>query len=73
MKLWSSLLFLHGHIADPALARSLAGEDASVAPRPADEIMKPAVPQIHTPERPCVPLRRGAIAAACSVALSPFR
>ena len=29
MKLWTSLLFLHGHIADPALAADLAKDDAS--------------------------------------------
>ena len=31
MKLWTSLMFLHGHIADPALARSLAGDEAPAA------------------------------------------
>ena len=31
MKLWTCLMFLHGHIADPALARSLAGDDAPAA------------------------------------------
>jgi hypothetical protein len=29
MKLWTSLLFLHGHIAEPFLARTLAGDDAA--------------------------------------------
>ena len=29
MKLWTSLLFLHGHIADPALAADLAKDDIS--------------------------------------------
>lgn len=74
MKLWSSLLFLHGHIADPALARSLAGvDDPQAGPRP-DDIDTPS-PRLanRAPPRPCVPFKRGAITAACSVALSPFR
>jgi hypothetical protein len=35
MKLWTSLLFLHGHVAEPSLARTLAGDGAAAeAPAP---------------------------------------
>lgn len=38
MKLWTSLLFLHGHIADASLATDLAGEKA---PAGTDETSRP--------------------------------
>ena len=34
---WHGLLFLHGHIADPALARGLARDDSAVNPADAKQ------------------------------------
>lgn len=72
MNIYTGLLFQHGYIQDPELARSLAGVEP-VAPVPASDTsaspkrIKPLEP------RPIKPFRRGSIASVCSVALSPFR
>ena len=70
MNLYTGLLFLDGHIADPKLARSLAGEAGhprSAGPdgrrKRADK--RPPVPQVR---------RRRAVASVCgALSLSPFR
>jgi len=69
MSIYSDLLFLHGHVAQPELARSLAGgpvssgqqrEEPGRRPRPGGKA--PAV------------ARSGALAVVCgATALSPFR
>ena len=71
MNLFTGLLFQQGHIQDPKLALSLAGEDA--------EANAPARREGDTPRRAksfesCLSLKRGALVALCSTtALSPFR
>ena len=71
MNIYTGLLFQHGHIQDPELARSLAGVER-VAPPARDT---KALPKRTRPvARGFIkPFRRGAIASVCSVALSPFR
>jgi hypothetical protein len=72
MNLYTGLLFHHGHIADPALAVSLANDGHRDE---GDDARRPAEPR-RVRERRAVRgvFRRGAIAAACcSTALSPFR
>ena len=45
MNIYSGLLFLHGHIADPALARQLAAPPRSDTPRVSHAAQpKPAAP-----------------------------
>src|SRR5690606_37281583 len=70
MNIYSGLLFLGGHIADPKLARSLVegtGRRQPAAPS--------AAARAPTVRDGCAagPVRRGAIVSICSVALSPFR
>jgi len=71
MNLFTGLLFQQGHIQDPKLALSLAGEDA--------EANASARREGDTPERAksfesCLSLKRGALVALCATtALSPFR
>jgi hypothetical protein len=49
MKLWTSLLFLHGHIADASLATDLAGEEAPAGTGEAPRTRTPyrAAPRLH--------------------------
>lgn len=70
MNIYSGLLFLGGHIADPKLARSLV--DGADRRRPA---APSAAARPREPRDGCAagPVHRGAIASICSVALSPFR
>jgi len=71
MNIFTGLLFHHGHIADPQLAKTLAAigdedhdrTDERVASRPARAVK---------PEKTAC-YRHGAIFDACSVSLSPFR
>ena len=70
MGAYTGMLFLHGHIADPALARSLAAESPAPQPVPARE---PGHPSPRPDER-ALACRHGAIASVCgATALSPFR
>jgi hypothetical protein len=77
MSIWTDLLFHHGHIANPDLARSLAGP--APAPAPVEEVPAPPAPadglQVGEsrpmPCRPAFPAR--GIASLCAVALSAFR
>ncbi len=70
MNIYTGLLFNHGHIQNPELARSLAasGDGEPTAPRP--DARRRSADDRGCPPRP---FRRGAIASVCSVALSPFR
>ena len=69
MSIYTDLLFLGGHIADPKLARSLDDDAQRRQPAPP--------PAGKSPEARggCATgaVRRGGIVAICSVALSPFR
>lgn len=49
MKLWTSLLFLHGHIADASLATDLAGKEAPAGTGEAPRTRTPhrAEPRLH--------------------------
>ena len=71
MGAYTGMLFLHGHIADPALARSLTADSpAARSPMPPREPGHPS-PGRSELSRVC---RRGAIASVCgATALSPFR
>lgn len=68
MSIYTDLLFLGGHVADPKLARSL-DDDA--------QRRQPVAPPVGRPPARdgCVtgPVRRGGIVSICSVALSSFR
>ena len=69
MNIYSGLLFLEGHVANPDLMRSLAGEAVGQA-MPATA-MPPAPAAAHDQPMAC---RRGAIATVCgALSLSPFR
>jgi hypothetical protein len=70
MGAYTGLLFLQGHIADTALALSLAAEVPAGAPASSREPgSSPSRPS--EPSRVC---RRGAILSVCgATALSPFR
>ena len=74
MNIHAGLLFLHGHITDPELARSLAGNADDDRPGREPE-RRPAPRKGATPprDRASRPFRRGAIVSIGSVALSPFR
>ena len=39
---WTALLFLHGYVADPHLARRLAGEDAAMGTPTAQDAAPPS-------------------------------
>ncbi|GAA3913114.1 hypothetical protein [Luteimonas lutimaris] len=70
MNIYSGLLFLGGHIADPKLARSLVdGADRRQPAAPS------AAARAPTFRDGCAagPVRRGGIVSVCSVALSLFR
>lgn len=72
MNIYTGLLFQQGYIQDPQLALSLANEDrpAKAEAESASEAghRKGAARAERGPS-----FRRGAIFAACSTALSPFR
>ena len=55
MKLWTSLLFLHGHVADASLATDLAGEEAPAGTREAPRTRTPrrAATRLHADRKPC--------------------
>ena len=68
MSIYTELLFLHGHVVQPELARSLAG-----APEPSGREQEPGRGPRQRGEAAAV-CRRGAIATVCgATALSPFR
>ena len=70
MNLYTGLLFLDGHIADPKLARSLAGDVDSSPSMPPDRRREPVARPPAVPRVSC----RGAVASVCgAVSLSPFR
>ena len=70
MSAYTGMLFLHGHIADPGLARSLVAAADARQTAPAREPVLPAPGHGEHP-RAC---RQGAIASVCgAAALSPFR
>ena len=72
MNIYTGLLFQQGYIQDASLAQTLAG----VAPgAPRDRAFAAATqPSDRTStDEPCKPFKRGAMAALCSIALSPFR
>lgn len=54
MKLWTSLLFLHGHIADASLATDLAGEKAPAGTGEAPRTRTPhrTAPRLHADRKP---------------------
>jgi len=68
MNIYSELLFLHGHVAQPDLAHSLAGE-----PMPSSQDPQPGRGPGQRGTAPAV-CRSGAVAVVCgATALSPFR
>lgn len=70
MNIYTGLLFQQGHIQDPQLALSLAGEEDRVAQDPQRQASEPRRPARKEKR---ASFRRGAIFAVCSTALSPFR
>lgn len=71
MNLFTGLLFQQGHIQDPRLALSLAGEDAKADTSVRQEGETPVATKSF---ESCLSLKRGALVALCSTtALSPFR
>lgn len=70
MNLYTGLLFLDGHIADPKLAQSLVRE----AGRPGSTPPDPRPDPVDKREAARCVRRRGAIASLCgALSLSPFR
>lgn len=68
MSTYTELLFLHGHVAQPELARSLAG-----GPGPSGQEREPGSRPAQPGKVPAV-CRSGAVAVVCgATALSPFR
>jgi len=73
MSIYTALLFQQGYIQNAELALSLAADDAggpAGANTPPDDAS--GGPDTDRGRHPR-PFRRGAVAAICSVALSPFR
>ena len=71
MNIYTGMLFQHGFIQDAQLALSLGrGESGDSSPA-SPEASRSRMGNDASP--PCKPMRRGAIAAVCSIALSPFR
>ena len=73
MSIWTDLLFHHGHIGNPDLARSLAGpapDQPAPAPAGPAGVLQAGEPR-PMPCRPAFPAR--GIASLCAVALSAFR
>lgn len=71
MNIYSGLLFQQGFIQDAQLALSL-GHGAPHGPSPVareTSVSKPGNDALVA----CKPFKRGAIAAVCSITLSPFR
>lgn len=69
MNIYSGLLFLEGHVANPELMRSLAGAAVGQAVSPSAGTPAPAA----APASPMA-CRHGAIATVCgALSLSPFR
>jgi hypothetical protein len=73
MSIWTDLLFLHGHIGNAPLARSLAAAPPAAPPADAGDALRGGQEEPH-PASPCPPtLPARGVASLCAVALSQFR
>ena len=71
MNIYTGLLFQQGFIQDSNLALALAHNPSASEGRHVASGSR--TNPIRVAAAPCKPYKRGAIAAVCSIALSPFR